>query len=302
MHKRLFCIFLINIFIGNAVSVHAQNYVDLFSIGSAYSPDNSLKNSENKINVGESAVNLKFPVLLKNKDVLFFGFNASSLTFNNHYMTSDDEPFYSAALQIGYTKHWNDNWSTMLVVIPKISSDMKDVTSKDYQTGGLLIFTYTKKENLKYKFGLYYNQECFGPLFVPILGINWQPTYKISAFGNLPINFTLDYKIGKRFSTGIYFQSLIDSYRLSEKYNSVYLQKNSQDVSLFFNTYFAKNIVLTIKGGHSIGSSYLLYNEGDKLKAGILSFQIGNKRTPLNVNLDDGFIIEMKLSYRIFTK
>jgi len=302
MHKSLFYIILICILIGNSVPLYSQNYVDIFSAGSAYSPDNILNNPANKINVSESAASLKLPVLLKNKDVLFFGLSTDMFSFNNHFITSNGEPFYSVALQLGYTKHWNDNWSTMLIAIPKISSDMKDIGSKDFQAGGLLIFTYTKKDNLKYKFGLYYNQECFGPFFVPIVGINWQPTDKISVFGNLPINFTFDYKISRRFSTGIYFESLIDTYRLGDMYNSDYLQKNAQDISVYFDTYFTKNIVLTIKGGHSFGRSYFLYNEDEKLTAGILSLQLGNKRAPLNVNINDGFILEMKLSYRIFTK
>ena len=59
------------------------------------------------------------------------------------------------------------------------------------------------------------------------------------------------------------------------------------------------NIVFTLKAGRSIGRSYRTYSENDKLKMKISFFNIGDKREKLSKEFDDGFIYELKLSYRV---
>jgi len=293
--------FIIFIYFGIITNLNAQNYVNIFNIGSCYSPYNKFKHFDNKVSINESFANLKIPVLLKNKNVFIFGLSINSLLFDNQPEISNNEKYYTSSLQMGYTKNWNEKFSTMLVVLPKISSDFKDISKEDYQIGGLLVFTIKKQENLKYKFGVYYNREYFGPFIVPLLGIDWQPNDNIQLFGNLPINLTLAVKLNNKLTTGLFFQAPAGSYRLGEENLSAYLQKTTQELSLFFDSYFTKNIVMTIKGGYTLGRSYRLYSNNDKLNMKLSAFNFGNERNQLNEDFNDGFIFELKLSYRLST-
>ncbi|MEI7595742.1 MAG: DUF6268 family outer membrane beta-barrel protein [Bacteroidota bacterium] len=298
--NRIFKItFICIIYLGNILNVSSQNYVDLFNVGSNISPNNSIKNSNETINISETFCMFKLPIVLKNKDIIIAGTSFNLMSFNKQITLTNSTDFYSTTFQLGYTKQWNDKWNTMLIALPKVSSDFEEVNNKDWQMGGILLFTYKKKENLKYKFGGYYNQEYFGPMFVPIIGIDWQPSDKISVFGNLPIALTFDYRFSKRFSTGIYFNAPTFSYRLGEKFHNEYIQKSSQDLSLYLDSYIFKNIVFSAKGGHSFGRSYRIYSENDKLSAKISAVAIGDNRLQLSNDINDGYFFEIKLSYRV---
>ena len=251
--------------------------------------------------VDGDAIMAMIAIQLKNKNVFIFGLSINSLLFDNQPKISNNEKYYTTSLQIGYTQNWNEKFSTMLVVVPKISSDFKDISKEDYQIGGLLLFTIKSRENLKYKFGVYYNSEYFGPFIVPLLGIDWQPNDKVQLFGNLPINLTFAVKLNNKLTTGLYFQAPAGSYRLGEENLNAYLQKTTQELSLFFDSYLTKNIVMTIKGGYTFGRSYRLYSQNDKLNMKLSAFDFGKERNQLNEDFNDGFIFELKLTSVSYT-
>jgi len=197
---------------------------------------------------------------------------------------------------------------------PKLSSDLEDVSKNDFQLGGLAIFTFTKSEKFKYKFGLYYNQEYWGKFFTPIIGFDWQANDKLQAFGNLPINATLMYKLNEKISAGLFFQAPAGSFRMNEKFSppdiildntyptefsNSYIQKTTQELSLFLDYYITRNIVCNIKIGHTIGRSYRLYMEDEKLDIKISAFNIGEERLQINQDFDDGLIFELNFIYRL---
>lgn len=283
-------------------SLIAQDYVDLLATGVMHSPANKQKTLTEKVDMTETFTNVRLPLVLKNKDIVILGANFTSLSFHGNYEPIHSNIFYTSTLQLGYTKKWNDKFQSMLLALPKISSDFKDISSQDFQMGGVLLFTVTKRESLKYKFGAYYNHEYFGPLILPILGIDWQPNEKWSLFGNLPINLTLNRKLSPRFSTGLFFQAINMSYRLGENYQNQYLQKYSQELSLYLDTYLTKNIVFTIKAGHTLGRTLEFYHKGEKHKARSMFVSIGERGLPLNDEIKDGAILELRLSYRVSIK
>ena len=200
------------------------------------------------------------------------------------------------------------------MALPKISSDLEDVSKNDFQLGGIALFTFTKSEKFKYKFGLYYNQEYWGSFLVPIIGFDWQPNDKLQAFGNLPINATLMYKLNNKFSAGLFFQAPAGSFRMNEnftvpensimdteniKFPNAYIHKTTQEISLFLDYYITRNIVLNLKCGATIGRSYRVFAEDDKLDFKIAAFNFGEERIQLNKDFSDGLIFELNFIYRL---
>jgi len=301
LHLRFFSFILIFVCATSHVS-NGQTYFELFNYNYNYSPNNAYKNSNAKLNITDMNANLRVPILLKKGDALIFGVSGNRLSLNNNTDTIKDRTLYSANLQIGYNKKLGNKWQALLVALPKVSSDFKDITSEDLQIGGILLFTFTKNEKMKYKVGVYYNQEYWGPFIVPILGFDWQPTEKWDIFGSLPISATASYHISETINTGLYFQAPTSSYRLSEKDNSPYLARATNELYWFNELYITKNIVFQEKVSYSVGRSYRLYGKDDKMDLKISAFNIGDHRTQLNTDINNSLAFDVKLMYRIQNK
>ena len=71
---------------------------------------------------------------------------------------------------------------------------------------------------------------------------------------------------------------------------------NEYEAYLKFNA--TKNISITIKVGQSIGRTYNVFDEGDKVTFGLPATFIGGKRQQLNTNFSNGMIFQATLLYR----
>jgi hypothetical protein len=76
-----------------------------------------------------------------------------------------------------------NHWSLTMTAIPRFNSEGLKLENS-FQMGGLLLASYKKKETLKYKFGVYVNNEFFGVFVMPLAGIDWKINARIiySAF------------------------------------------------------------------------------------------------------------------------
>ena len=71
---------------------------------------------------------------------------------------------------------------------------------------------------------------------------------------------------------------------------------NEYEAYLKFNA--TKNISITIKVGQSIGRTYNVFDEGDKVTFGLPATFMGGKRQQLNTNFSNGMIFQATLLYR----
>jgi hypothetical protein len=228
------------------------------------------------------------PVKL-HEDVLVLNpfFESYRLKFNEQ--DDNQHTLNSIGFPVVFLRQWkNEKWKTAFVFIPRINSDFKNISSQDYQLGGAVVAVYEKKENLKYKFGLYYNSEFFGPFFMPLLGIDWNVNERINLFGVLPGNLTLECKINPSFYYGINFKSITNSYHFisSSLYNfhGNFLKVTDNQLKVFLDYYPAKNIAISIEAGHSVLRKYSIGYDDNTLKQN---------------QLRDGILLKAGLSYRI---
>lgn len=284
--------------------MHSQNYVEVVNFGSVHSPANEIEGANEITSITESYLNVTLPKVLNNKkDVFIGGINFNSLSFSNKPgMDNISNDYYGITVQCGYIKQLGPSWKATVFAFPRFASDFKDISGKDFQPGGALLLTFKKNENFSYAFGVYYNREFFGHLLVPVLGIDWQPNQKTSVFGNLPINVTVDHKLTENISAGFYFQASSASYRLGKMYQEAYLQKLSQEISFYLDSYITRSFVFTAKLGYSLGREYQVFADNDKFKAKIAGIAIGEQKLPLNRKINDGLLFELKLACRISTK
>lgn len=175
-----------------------------------------------------------------------------------------------------------DHWSLTVTGIPRFNSEGLKLNNS-FQMGGILLASYKKKENLKYKFGMYINNEFFGLFVMPLAGIDWKMNDHNNLFGILPGRLTYEHKLNDHFYTGATFRAITNSYRLN---NGGWLRIDDNQLSGFIDCYATKQIVFTAEAGYGIMR---------KLRSGTGY----NKNYNTDYNWGDGLFIKLCTSYRI---
>lgn len=152
--------YILNLFIGLAlITAKAQNYMDIGSISYANTPSNKYENNPEQTRVEELDLKLIFPVVINEKNVLLTGLYANRIQVKFDPDISGNTNLNTIGLLLGLNQTYSKKWSATYMVLPKISSDLNELSGKDFQLALLSLFNYTKRSDLKYKFGLYANTE-----------------------------------------------------------------------------------------------------------------------------------------------
>ncbi|MDG1476532.1 MAG: DUF6268 family outer membrane beta-barrel protein, partial [Vicingaceae bacterium] len=258
----------------------AQDYVDLARFHYSTTPANNFDSIPGNTTVEDFGLDVTLPIVINDKNTFLTGFNIDQLTTKLH-PNFNPITVSTVNLKIGYNKKHSEKWSGTYMFLPKISSDFKKLSSKDYQFGGLALMKYNKKENLKYTFGAYYNGELFGPFIVPLLGLYYKSeNEKFEANLTLPIWADFNYKLNNFMKVGANFSAFVRSYHLGE--SNAYVVKKSNDVFGYLQFNLTKSILLQTKTGYTIGRSFKVYQNGDETDLGLSAFRFGDERTVLN--------------------
>ena len=273
-----------------------QDYVDLARFHYSTTPQNEFDSIGGNTTVEDFGLDVTLPIKLNESNVFLTGFNIDQITTKLH-PSSSPITISTINLKLGYNKKHSEKWSGTYMLLPKFSSDFKNITSKGYQFGALALMKYNKKINLKYNFGVYYNRELFGPFIVPLLGLYYKSENgKFEANLTLPIWADINYKLNKIVKVGANFSAFVRSYHLSE--NNAYVVKKSNDVFAYLQFNLTKSILLQTKTGYTLGRSYKVYNDNDAADLAVSAFRFGDDRTVLNPTFKDGLVFKMRLIYR----
>lgn len=264
--------------------LQAQPFLDLASVYFQYSAADRPKDNST-LYTELASVSLTLPLKI---DSDYFVINPVyenfKITFPANYK---DHTFQVAYLPLTWLHQWNAKWKTAFVFIPRMSSELKgNFTSNDMQYGGAVLTSFQKKETLKYKFGLYYNSEFFGPFFMPLLGIDWNVNSKLNIFGVLPGSMNIEYKFVRSVHAGILFRSITNSYRT---YMHSFIRVNDAHLKFFLDFYPAKNHVISVEAGHTLFRKY---------KSG---YRESGKADYHDLNVTDGLLFKIGYAFRLRT-
>ena len=276
----------------------AQDYIDIFKL----SLNNvTLGNSHNNYETSVNNLNAEFyyPTKISENSILLTGF-----TFENtrlHFLQSSERSNLTMTrLNLGMKYQHSKTWSSTYVFLPKIASDFKNISSNDFQFGGLAIFDYQYNENYKIKFGLYASSENHGSTITPLIGL-WHRSKNNKFYINatLPVRMDLNYALTKKLSIGTDFLTSIKSYNISEFNPNFYIQEESIRFALYAAFGLMENAIL-FRGKIGFDSTdYAMYNSNDKLGAQILSLTLTNdNRTRLNSEFESSLFVGFDAIYR----
>jgi hypothetical protein len=274
------CFLLVLFSLAFYFQIHAQPFIDIVSVRYYSMPasyEREIKQYEGSINW--FTVNTDLPIML-NEDYLVF-----SPSYERYSLPEpNNENLYTTCLPISYVKQWKSaSWKTALTLIPRVSLS-EFASSNIYQQGAAIVVIYKKKENLKYKFGAYYNSEFFGFFMLPLLGIDWNINERWNLFGILPGSMNLEYKMAKAISAGLAFRSITNSFRAFE---NDYFKIEDNHLRFFLDFYFTKQLVMTAEAGHSILRKY---SRGSRESS---------DKEETDLLLEDGVVYKIALGWRI---
>lgn len=296
--RRLFFAILISTQLFFSRTVFSQPYVDLLNLKVQYYTPTAFQNdAANKQSTVQVDGRAFLPLEQKNKNIFFIGASYTSLKVESNLQGNKNSTvnFYGQSAILGYEfKTLNTKLRTLILAMPRLNTKLSSLSERNIQYGGVLLFKYRLKENLKIHLGLYFNKEYFGNYFVPLVGINWKANERINLFGNFPTSMTFEYKLSEKFYTGLGWTSLTSSYRSENSSDLFYVRdgvsgKGSNQLRLFLDSYITKQIVFYLQGGYTFKHYFELYSQDSN----DLYYEIPFKKT------ENGFCIGGGIAFRV---
>jgi Domain of unknown function (DUF6268) len=258
----------------------AQPFIDIANIKYTNSPNTGLVNqNKNDVKILYYGIGTNIPLQFNNKKdaVIFSPFFE---TWSSNIINNKRQNYYSVALPVSLSKTIPyTKWSFLLTGIIRMN-DSSINKKTNMQVGGAFIVSKKSNENLTWKLGLYVNNELFGLFVMPLAGIDWRINTRNNLFGILPGNLTYEHKINEHFYYGANFRAITNSYTKSNSYWRI----DENQLGLYLDTYFNKNLVLNVEAGHSL----------------FRKVRTGEKHiSKIDANVKDNFYFKLSFAYRV---
>jgi len=206
--------------------------------------------------------------------------------------------FHSFSVPLTFQKSFTTRYALIVSFIPTFSSDLKDLSGDDILYTGAAMLKVKTSDKFSYSAGIVFSTQFFGPLLLPIIGIDWNITNKLSFSGSLPISQKLKYRLSAKSTIGISNDLGIGggSYRLSTKMNSAYFQAQQSKITLFYNHMMARNFSIEVNAGYNYLQKLDLYDKDQKVDW--VPFNSLNNRVPLAELNKTGISVGTGINYR----
>lgn len=298
MHTKLILLVFLSLL---TQKLAAQNYVDIAKLFYNTSAMNEFDNSTSATRVAEVGLDITAPIVLNPTRSFLTGLIYEDIRTKT-FEGLDEDKFSSIMLKIGFNLIHSDKWSGTYLLLPKIASDFQQLGSKDFQLGAIAILKYNKRENLKYRVGVYANSELFGFWAVPIVGLYYlSPSKKFEANMTLPLTADLNYALHPMVSIGTNFFGQVRTYHLTnigDTGQPGYIARSTNEQYVYLKFNLSRSLILQTKVGHSVGRSYRVYNENDKVSFGLPLAYFGDERVQRNTDFSDGLVYQVMVIYR----
>lgn len=296
--------FLVISFFAASVSF-SQNSIDLANLYYRMSPNNSVSDDSCSRTLSTVGVDVKLPLKINDNNVILIGLDYQQNSIQSSQKSNlQDLNFSSSMLQVGLEHKWNAKSKMLFISMTRLNTDFKSVNTNHFQQGGLALGTTAHSANFDWKYGMYYNAEFFGPMFVPLFGFNWKMNDKWRLKLIVPLNFELSYQPSQRLITGLRFDGVNASFRTNQNslLKDAYIDKADNNIWSFAEMEIGKNCWLHVKAGYSILRQYRIYSDNEEMNWKLGPVNFGDNRPIETRTFENGWSFEARFIYRLQLK
>lgn len=131
-----YLITLLTFFVAGTVS--AQQYVDLFKLSVGNTEKITFSDLEGTTQISDTDASLTYPVVLNDKIAFLTGVDYTNNGLNLS-PTSPSINLQSTTLKLGLSVKHNERFSGTYLLLPKVAGDYKNMSSDDFQFGGIAL-------------------------------------------------------------------------------------------------------------------------------------------------------------------
>jgi hypothetical protein len=282
---------------------YSQSSIDLFTASFKHGFSQPIDGLPGKASDNVALVNLKVPIVFSESTIWY-----SELTYQGFVVDySQDYPntinptrLHGMILQTGLVRKLNETTGFQLLFAPRFMSDFNHVNSDHFQFGGLGLFEMKYSERLLMRYGLMYNRERFGNMFVPLVYLDWQMSDRWSITGLFPVFGKLNFQVNEKMGVGLSLFGLITSFQIGDPaYSGDYVERKSVDLTLYTRYRLAGNLHFETRFGYALGRSYSQFSKGDEVDFRVAIASFGDDRLQKNVSFNPGAIIDFRLVYNL---
>ncbi len=284
-------------------SLMAQQSIDLATFSYRFGPSQPYENGQGNALETGVMTNLKLPVVLNESSIWY-----SDLTYQHFNIDYSDRidgaimpiNVHGFILQTGWVKRLSERNAFQMLIVPRFMSDLNNVDIQHFQLGAIGLYEVKYSDNLTMRYGMMYNNEKFGHMFVPLVYVDWLLAPKWSISGLLPIFAKVNYHATDNFTLGFSHFGLITSFQTGDPmYDNDYIERSSIDLTLFGRYKIWGNLCIEGRVGIALGRSYLQYADGDEMDFRVTILSFGDDRIAKNIDFDPGPIIDARLVYNL---
>jgi hypothetical protein len=278
----------------SAIALNAQDFVDVFKMEYRLSPENQYQDSTGSpLDIHDVVLSAFLPFEQDDGSFIIFGSTYQHTSLQDLRLHS---LAFMGGMQRALSRDSTGKWENTTVLIPKINRDPGKIVSKDVQIGLYSIFSYRKSPDFRWKFGLYANNDLFGIMVIPLVGLAWKIDEDLTLDMTLPVSANLRYVLSDKWMAGLTYTGRKYSYNLAR--SNEYVEVGDNTVGLFLERYLTKRIVLNAQAGHSVLRNYDRYDEGQQVHLSFGAVDIQDDRKVRNSPLSQSMYFKGGLYYR----
>jgi len=223
------------------------------------------------------------------------GYNGLLLSGTGNQFGSSN--FHSVSASLTWQKSFSPKYALITSFTPMLSSDLKDISGEDLTYSGAVLLKIRKSAKFSYSLGAVYSKQFFGTVLVPVVGIDWNISDKLTLSAMLPVSEKLTYQLSRKSFIGFNgdFGLGGGTYRLSQKMNSDYFQVRQVKTTLFYEYHLTGNFSVNLNAGYNFGQQLDLYAKDQKVNW--VPFNNLDKLKPLEQVKKNGLTVQTGINY-----
>ncbi|MFA8341429.1 MAG: DUF6268 family outer membrane beta-barrel protein [Rhodothermaceae bacterium] len=257
------------------------------------SPIDELKNSSAKITSLNFKGSFSYPFIADQGNRIFFieaQYRQRYFVYHNWPANLSKEIDHLHEINLSFTLYQNigRNWAMSLNVTPQLASNFeeKKLSKEDFKFQGAIVFEKQFSEKWRLGFGAAYSTTFGKPIPIPLITFSYDSGNKWYAYGNLPAEMNIFYRLSNYFDLGFITKADGGMYHVPETYPEETKIKDPelQYVSILFGPsikFKYSRFELFFRGGLAY-QKYGLYDGTKELKDYQYEFKLGHS---LNGNL-----------------